>query len=420
MSQALPHAHGSVVGRVLVPASKSETNRALVLAALADGPSVLTGVLQSRDSDLMIDALAKLGSSFERLAADTFRVTPPATPQAAAGPIDCGLAGTVMRFIPPIAALASGTTEFRGDPHASQRPMAGLLAGLRQLGATVDADRLPFALTGPLTGADEVVVDSSETSQYVSGLLLIASFMPNGLTIRHEGTRLPSRPHISMTVEMLRRRGVTVEEPDASTWVVQPGVISGLDQHIEPDLTNASVFLSAAVVTSGSVTVPGWPAESLQPGARYLDIVERMGATVERSSGSVTVKGPKDLHPIDVDLSMASELTPVVAALAASAAGRSTISGVAHIRGHETDRLKALVHELNALGIPAQETDDGLVIAGGGGRAEQPFETYADHRMVHAAAILALRIPDLAVTDLECVGKTMPDFESRWRGLVAI
>lgn len=418
MTHLLPHALSPVTGRVQVPGSKSETNRALVLAALADGPSTVTGALKSRDSDLMIDALRALGVEITLEGTSTLHVVPPATFRAAEQSIDCGLAGTVMRFVPPLAALADGATGFHGDPHASKRPMAGILDGLRRLGADVDSDRLPLTVTGPLGRGGEVSVDSTATSQFVSGLLLIGSHLPDGLTLRHEGEGLPSRPHIAMTVEMLRGRGVEVEEVDEVTWRVAPGPVSALDTRIEPDLTNASVFLAAAAATGGSVTVPGWPAESLQPGIIFLDVAQQMGATVTRDADSVTLTGPEQLRAIDVDLHAGSELTLVVAALMALADGESRIRGVAHIRGHETDRLAALVNEFTHLGIEATETEDGIIIKGGGGQYRQPFETYADHRLVHAAAILGLRIPGITVTDLECVGKTMPDFERDWSTLV--
>ncbi|TRY17474.1 3-phosphoshikimate 1-carboxyvinyltransferase [Tessaracoccus rhinocerotis] len=418
MTHLLPHALSPVTGRAQVPGSKSETNRALVLAALADGPSTIVGALKSRDSDLMVEALRALGVEVSTEGSDTLHVSPPTAFHAAEHSIDCGLAGTVMRFVPPLAALADGATAFHGDPHASERPMAGILEGLRRLGADVDADRLPFTVTGPLGRGGEVTVDSTATSQFVSGLLLIGSRLSDGLTLRHDGEGLPSRPHIAMTVEMLRGRGVEVTEVDEVTWRVAPGPIAAVDTRVEPDLTNASVFLAAAAATGGTVTIPGWPAESLQPGMIFLDVAEEMGATITRDGDSVTLTGPDKLRAVDVDLHAGSELTLVVASLMALAEGESRIRGVAHIRGHETDRLAALVNEFTQLGIKASETEDGIVITGGGGTYRQPFETYADHRLVHAAAILGLRIPGITVTDLECVGKTMPDFERDWSTLV--
>ena len=415
--QALPFTSSPVVGEVTVPGSKSETNRALVLAALADGPSALRGVLDSRDSQLMIDALRALGVSLER-DGDALVVTPPVRFRGALD-IDCGLAGTVMRFVPPIALLADGPSTFIGDPHASERPMGPILDGLRQLGALVSEDALPFRLVPPAAFGSEASVDASGSSQFVSGLLLIGSLLPDGLMLRHTGATLPSRPHIAMTCEMLRARGVRIDQPDESTWVVAPGPIAALDLLIEPDLTNAAVFLAAAAATGGRVTVSGWPETSLQPGALFLELAARMGATVERDDGSVTLVGPERLHGIDVDLTTASELTPVIAALGALAAGTTTIRGVGHIRGHETDRLAALVAELTKLGVRAEETADGLTVEGGAALQRAEVETYADHRMVHFAAILALAQPGITVTDLECVSKTMPAFPQDWAGLVS-
>ncbi|QXT64044.1 3-phosphoshikimate 1-carboxyvinyltransferase [Tessaracoccus palaemonis] len=415
MTTALPFAVAPVTGGLVVPGSKSETNRALLLAALGDGPSRVTGALDSRDSRLMIDALRALGVSVVP-DGPALVVTPP--PRfTGADRIDCGLAGTVMRFVPPLAALADGASTFVGDPHASERPMGPLLDGLRQLGADVDGDSLPFRVDPPETLGDRAEIDASGSSQFVSGLLLIAPRLPHGLTLRHSGELLPSLPHIAMTVAMLRARGAIVETPDERTWVVAPGGLRALDSTVEPDLTNASVFLAAAAVTGGRVAVPGWPAQSLQPGALFLDVISAMGATVERHEGEVAVVGSTPLRGIDVDLTAASELTPVVAALGALATGRTTIRGVAHIRGHETDRLAALTRELRRAGIDAEETPDGLTILGGTPQAAA-FEASADHRMVHFAALLALVADGSTIDDMACVGKTMPDFPVVWAGLV--
>lgn len=416
MPTQLPHAETPVTGQIVVPGSKSETNRALVLAALADGPSVLRGALKSRDSDLMAAALGALGVSI-RQSGDGLRVAPPVRFKGAAN-IDCGLAGTVMRFVPPVAILADGPSSFTGDPHASERPMGPLLDGLRQLGALVRGDRLPFRISPPAQYHATASIDSSASSQFVSGLLLIGARLPEGLTVRHTGGRLPSRPHIEMTTQMLRERGVSVAQPDDTTWRVAPGRIAATDTLIEPDLTNASVFLAAAAVTGGTVKVPAWPRRSLQPGALFLDIVERMGADVDRKADSATVSGRGSLRGIDVDLSAASELTPVVAALGALAEGTTTIAGVAHIRGHETDRLAALETELRRIGVEATQTADGLRIVGGGDLRPAVLHAYADHRMVHLAALLALRVNGIEIDDIGAVSKTMPDFPAAWAGLI--
>ncbi|MGO1385677.1 MAG: 3-phosphoshikimate 1-carboxyvinyltransferase [Arachnia sp.] len=423
MSHSLPSARGPITALVRVPGSKSETNRALVLAALADGPCKIDGALVSRDSALMVEALSKFGVSIVGGATRGWHITPPQDFTSVPQGIDCGLAGTVMRFVPPIALLAEGPTLFFGDAHATNRPMAGLLEALRQLGADVDSDALPFTLTPGSIRGGVVEVDSSATSQYISGLLLIGARLPEGIRIHQVGATVPSRPHIGMTVHMLRSHGVRVDEVDENTWQVHPGPIAAHDMTIEPDLTNASVFLAAAALTRGEVTVVDWPTRSQQAGELFLDVARRFGATVEVSPRGVTLSGPESLRGIDVDLHDASELTPVVAALGALAEGTTRIRGVAHIRGHETDRLAALATEFTRLGISATETDDGLVIDGVAAPEKlcaTTFETYADHRMVHAAALLALRIPDLAVTDLACVAKTMPDFEADWRSAVGV
>ncbi|MFV0428006.1 MAG: 3-phosphoshikimate 1-carboxyvinyltransferase [Arachnia sp.] len=420
MSQAtLPAAAAGVVsGTVRVPGSKSETNRALVLAALADGPGRVLGGLASRDCDLMVAALSGFGVTVDQ-SSPAWLVTPPQK-FVGGSQVDCGLAGTVMRFVPPIALLADGPTRFVGDPHASARPMAGLLDGLRQLGADIDADSLPFTLTpGALPETADITIDASASSQFISGPLLVGARLAGGLTVRHAGSRVPSTPHIEMTLRFLQQRGVPARAIGPAAWHVAPGPIHACDVSVEPDLTNAAAFLAAALVTGGRVSVVGWPADSQQPGAMFLDIARTLGGTVEATADAVTLTGPQRLAPIDVDLHAASELTPVVAAVAALADGTSRIRGVAHIRGHETDRLAALTTELTRLGIRVAETQDGLRILGGTPTlAAEPFRSYADHRMVHAAAILALRTPGLSVDDVACVSKTMPDFTDRWSQMV--
>ncbi len=413
---ALPSVEGPVHGTVRVPGSKSETNRALVLAALSDGPSHVTGALHSRDSALMIDALRALGAGVDVDDAGTVLVRP--APVRGGGEVDCGLAGTVMRFVPPMVLLADGPVAFHGDEHASARPMRGLLDALRELGARVDGDALPFRVAPEAPRGGEVVVDASGSSQFVSGLLLVGARLGGGLRIRLLDEALPSRPHVAMTVAMLRQHGVRVETPDERTWEVSPGPIRAVDTAVEPDLTNAAVFLAAAGVAGGTVSVPGWPAVTTQPGARFLDVARAMGCTVEVASGTAVLRGTSALHsPGTLDLHDAAELTPVVAALAALAEGTTTITGIAHVRGHETDRIAAIVTELRRCGIAADELGDGLRITGGTPRPVT-LRSYADHRMVHLAALIALVTPDTAVDDLACVSKTMPEFPTLWAGIL--
>ncbi|WCC80946.1 3-phosphoshikimate 1-carboxyvinyltransferase [Cutibacterium equinum] len=416
-----PRVDHRLAGRVVVPGSKSQTNRALVLAALADGPSVLDGVLTSRDCDLITAGLRQLGTDVQPVGPSSVRVVPGMARPA--GPIDCGLAGTVMRFLPVVAALVPGTTRFVGDEEASRRPVKPLLDALGQLGVTVDADHLPFAMTAPeRLGGPEVTIDSSASSQFISALLLAAARFPRGIDLRHDGGSVPSAPHIAMTCRMLAERGVTVISDEPCHWVVRPGPIHAADDVIEPDLTNAAVFLAAALVAGGSVTVPTWPDSTDQPGAQFIEIATTMGAHVTRREGSMTLESPGwgALQPVDVDLHEASELTPVVAAVASVTQGPSRIRGVAHIRGHETDRLTALEHELSHLGVAIRQTDDGLEIDGHGADRLHGglFECHADHRMAHAGALLGLAVDGIELDDIACTSKTMPQFPQMWADLV--
>ncbi|WP_285643926.1 3-phosphoshikimate 1-carboxyvinyltransferase [Lentzea sp. NBRC 102530] len=411
-----PSASGPVHSTVPVPGSKSITNRVLVLAALADGPSTVHAPLRSRDTVLMAKALTSLGIGFTDREDGGWDVLP----GLLRGPadVDCGLAGTVMRFLPPAAALAEGEIRFDGDPHARIRPMSTVLGALRSLGAEVDGDSLPFTLhgTGSVPGG-EVTIDASGSSQFVSGLLLSAARFDEGVTVRHSGKPVPSLPHIDMTVQTLRSVGVEVETDGTTTWRVEPGVIKARTWHVEPDLSNATVFLAAAAVTGGEVTVPHWPATTTQPGDAVRGILERMGCTVEVSERGLTVRGPAKLSGVDIDLHDESELTPTVAALATLAEGRTTIRGVAHIRGHETDRIAALVNEINAVGGDATETEDGLVIdprpLHGG-----VWQAYADHRMATAGAIIGLVVPGIEVDDIGSTTKTIPDFPGMWDAML--
>ncbi|WP_090048155.1 3-phosphoshikimate 1-carboxyvinyltransferase [Lentzea fradiae] len=412
-----PSASGPVHSTVPVPGSKSITNRVLVLAALADGPSTVHAPLRSRDTVLMAAALSSLGVGVADREDGGWDITP----GVLRGPadVDCGLAGTVMRFLPPAAALAEGEIRFDGDPHARVRPMTTVLDALRGLGADVEGGSLPFTLrgTGSLPGG-EVTIDASGSSQFVSGLLLSAARYEKGVTIRHDGKPVPSLPHIDMTVQTLRSVGVEVDTGVADVWRVEPGPIAARTWHVEPDLSNATVFLAAAAVTGGEVTIPGWPATTTQPGDAVRGILERMGCTVTLTGEGLTVRGPEKLSGLDIDLRDESELTPTVAALAALAEGRTVIRGVAHIRGHETDRIAALVNEVNGLGGKASETEDGLVIEpvplhGG------TWKAYADHRMATAGAIIGLVVPGVSVDDIGSTTKTIPDFPGMWDAMLA-
>ncbi|MEI6374419.1 MAG: 3-phosphoshikimate 1-carboxyvinyltransferase [Actinomycetes bacterium] len=417
-----PRALTPVQATVTVPGSKSVTNRALVLAALADGPSRIDDALIARDTSLMITALRSLGTSID---GDSTSLT--IEPAALRGPaaIDCGLAGTVMRFVPAVAALATGDIAFDGDERARSRPMSPVIDALRQLGTTVDdhgSGSLPFTVhaTGRVTG-DDVTLDASASSQFVSALLLAGARYDNGITVRHRGTAVPSMPHIDMSVAMLRERGVTVDvdvsDPSTATWTVHPGNIAAVDVRVEPDLSNAAPFLAAAAITGGRVTITGWPRSTTQAGDALRTLLADMGCTVMLDDAGLTLTGPAQLLGIDVDLHDVGELTPVIAALAALASTPSTLRGIAHLRGHETDRLAALEHDLGVVGADVTQTDDGLRIAPAT-LHEGAWLAYDDHRMATAGAVLGLVVDGITVDDISTTAKTLPDFPSRWAALI--
>ena len=446
---------------VHIPGSKSLTNRYLLLAALADSPSYLRAPLHSRDSALMIEALRQLGAGIELVPTNSpfgpdVKVTPlnfaqPGSTQAVS--IECGLAGTVMRFVPALAALLPGEFAFDGDPHARQRPMGPVLEGLRQLGVQVDCEQgenaLPFVLRSPglasaegVSEAPVVRIDASTSSQFVSALLLMAPRLPQGMVLVHEGSSVPSIPHIQMTVEALRQMGIQVQEhyPNQGNeaesgeyrWTVRPGSFPGFEMTIEPDLSNAGPFLAAAVVTGESVTIPHWPAPAAdssagttQVGDMWRELLPALGAQVRYAEGRLTVTGPAQLPEGDFsfDLSAGGELAPTMAAACAFVNGRVELTGIAHLRGHETDRLAALAAEINRLGGTAHDTADSLVI-------EAPIpataeaapvlaHTYDDHRMATFAAIIGLRRSNVVVQNVATVAKTMPEFTAMWEDMLA-
>ena len=415
-----PHAPGPVAAAVALPGSKSLTNRYLVLAALASGTSRLRRPLRSRDTLLMASALRSLGASVTDLPGsdadcDDWLIEPATLTGATS--VDCGLAGTVMRFVPPVAALADGPVAFDGDVQARQRPMAPVINALRTLGATIDDDgrgTLPFTVqgSGGIPGGP-VTVDASASSQFISALLLAGPRFEQGVTVHHDGKPVPSEPHITMTVEVLRDSGVVVDDSEANTWRVEPSAIRPFDVEVEPDLSNAAAFLAAAVVTSGTVCVPGWPQHTTQAGDAIRNIFDAMGADVLLERSGLTVTGNNQISGLDVDLHGAGELTPVIVAVAALADSPARIRGIAHLRGHETDRLSALSAEINALGGSVEETEDGLRITPKPLRGGL-FRTYDDHRMAMAAAVLGLRVPGVVIENVETTAKTLPGFAARW------
>jgi 3-phosphoshikimate 1-carboxyvinyltransferase len=415
---AAPRATRPVDATVALPASKSLTNRLLLLAALADAPSRLVAPLRARDTLLMADALRSLGASIVDDGAD-WVVTPA---PLHGGTVDTGLAGTVMRFVPPVAGLADGAVAFDGDAYARERPMTSLLDGLRQAGIEVDdggRGRLPFTVRGQgAVPGGAVHIDASASSQFVSGLLLAGARYDKGVEVTHTGSAaVPSQPHLDMTLAVLNNAGVTAEAPAPGVWRVAPGTVAGGTFAVEPDLSNAAPFLAAGLITGGTVRIPGWPTNTTQPGDALRELLAAMGAQTRLDEAGLTVTGSGRLAGLDADLGDVSELVTVLAVLAAVADGPSQLRGIGHMRGHETDRLAALATELSRLGGDVTDEGDGLIIRpkplhGG------VWHAYADHRMATAGAVLGLVVPGVEVDDIGCTAKTLPDFPGMWTALL--
>jgi 3-phosphoshikimate 1-carboxyvinyltransferase len=439
-----PYACGAVDATVTVPGSKSVTNRGLVLAALAAEPGWLRRPLRSRDTLLMADALRALGVRIEETVSSSSAATGElggggesdgtgevwrVIPYGLHGPatLDVGNAGTVMRFLPPVAALADGPVRFDGDPRSYERPLHGVIDALRALGARIEDEArggLPLTVhgSGALDGGS-VEIDASSSSQFISALLLSAPRFNQGLEVRHTGATLPSLPHIRMTVDMLRSVGAQVDEPETggepNVWRVSPGAVLGHDLSVEPDLSNAQPFLAAALVTGGRVTIPGWPERTTQPGDALRRIFTEMGGSCTLTRQGLVFSGSGHVHGIDVDLREVGELTPGIAAVAALADSPSTLRGVAHLRLHETDRLAALTREINELGGDVSETADGLRIRprplhGG------VFHTYEDHRMATAGSVIGLGVEGIEIENVATTAKTLPDFPRMWTEMLGI
>lgn len=413
-----PTATGPLDAIVPVPGSKSVTNRALLLAALADGASRIDGALRASDTDAMITGLRALGTTIDRNGAAL--VVAPA-PLHGPATVHCGLSGTVSRFLTPVAALAAGDVLLDGDPPLRARPLGPLVGALRELGADLDdggRGRLPVTVHGhgALPGG-AVRIDAAQSSQFLSALLLAAPRFEEGLTLTHAGADLPSRPYLALTVAMLRAAGATVDDAAPGTWRVRAGRLGGTDTVVEPDLMNAAPFLAAALVTGGRVTVPRWPAETAQAGDALRSLLARLGAEVTLDAGELTVRGTGTIHGLTADLRDAGELAPTIAGLAALADSPSHLTGIAHLRHHETDRLTALARELGALGADLGEEPDGLQITpkplhGG------VFSTYDDHRLATTGALLGLAVPGISVRDVATTAKTMPGFVELWLAML--
>jgi 3-phosphoshikimate 1-carboxyvinyltransferase len=414
-----PTAEAPVDAKLRLPGSKSMTARALVLAAHSGGSSTLRDPLRARDTELMAQGLRRMGSHVSTVDDNLWVVR--SRPHSGPAHIDVGLAGTVMRFLPPVASLADGPVTFDGDPHARLRPMAPLIAALKALGVRIEAapgGGLPLTVHGAgRVAGGEVTIDASASSQLVSGLLLSGPAFDRGVVVRHVGPPVPSAPHLRMTVQMLRAAGAGVDDSVRDVWRVEASRLSGRSWNIEPDLSGAAPFLAAALVTGGTVTVLGWPHGTTQPGDQLRGLLTEMGGTATLTPEGLVMRGSGVVHGLTADLSAISELTPVLAGLAALADSPSYLYGVGHIRGHETDRLAALARELTRLGAEVVEEPDGLRIQPRPMRGAG-FETYDDHRIAHAAAVIGLAVPGVELSDVACTAKTLPEFPRLWSAMV--
>ena len=420
-----------VSARVVIPGSKSVTNRALILAAQAQSPSLLKRPLISRDTELMVAGLRAMGIGIKEVQVDgdlAWEITP--APLRGPAKVDVGNAGTVMRFLPPLSALARGDISFDGDPRSYERPLGPVIAALEDLGIEIEHGgrySLPMVVKskGEIPGG-ALTIDASASSQFLSALLLIAPSTRYGIDVTHKGGALPSMPHIDMTVQMLRDFGaeVTVDK-SANSWSVSTGALQGQDLVIEQDLSNAAPFLSIAMVCGGSITIADWPEVTTQPGDQLREILTAMGATISREhdKGGLTITGGESIHGIDIDLHDVGELTPAIAALAALADSPSHLRGIGHLRLHETDRLAALTREINSLGGNVVEDETSLHItphgAMGKGLHGGTFHTYEDHRLATAAAVIGLVIPGVEIENVATTRKTLPDFPGLWQSLVS-
>ncbi len=415
---------------ITIPGSKSVTNRALILAAISQTPSRLRRPLSSRDTDLMVTGLQSLGCKIEEIKTDEgfdYLITP----GKLMGPtqIDVGNAGTVMRFLPPIAALANGLIHFDGDARSHERPLGPVIAALEQLGISVEHGnkyRLPLTINGSgrITGG-VIEIDASASSQFVSALLLLGPATENGITVKHVGKSLPSQPHIDMTIQMLRKFGGEVEVITNTTWIVKPAKLTGQELIIEPDLSNAAPFMAAAMICGGSVTIKDWPKQTTQPGDQLRDIFTKMGAQISLSNDGLKITGSGKINGIDIDLHDVGELTPSIAAVAALAATPSTLRNIGHLRLHETDRLTALATEINKLGGAAIESPNDLIIKpkplstkSNNNQGSYLFNSYDDHRMATAGAIIGLAVKGVVVENIETTKKTLPDFPGLWHQML--
>jgi 3-phosphoshikimate 1-carboxyvinyltransferase len=399
---------------VSLPGSKSITNRALVCAALARGTSVLTNALHADDTEAMVDGLRALGAEID---ADwpRRRLTVTGTagrPVADVALVDARQSGTTSRFLLPVAGLGEGLRRVDAANRMRERPMGEVLDAVRSLGGSVHevgaVGHLPVEVEGGTLAGGEVTVRGDVSSQFLSGLLLAGPAMRSGLVARLVGD-LVSQPYVALTVAVMDRFGATVEQPDDRTWIVAPQEYAGTTYDIEPDASAASYAFAAAALCGGRVTVVGLGTGALQGDLAFVDVLERMGATVERRADSTTVVGTGTLHGVEVDMGRISDTAQTLAVVAAFADGPTRVTGVGFIRGKETDRVGAVVAELNRLGIQADEEPDGFSVRPGPVRPGV-VRTYDDHRMAMSFALAGLLVPGIQIEDPRCVAKTFPGY----------
>jgi len=402
-----------VSGTIRPPGSKSLTNRALVVAALAEGTSHLTGVLDSRDTQVMIDSLRRLGIAVEHSPADCSIVVSGCSGRPPVAVADLWLenSGTSIRFLTALCALGRGTFRLDGNARMRERPIGDLLESLRQFGISVAAelgtDCPPVVLTSDGLRGGTTTVNADVSSQFLSAILMAAPCAASPVEIRLAG-EMVSEPYVEMTWKVMSQFGVNVDRDEPGRYLIRPQSYRGRSYDIEPDASAASYFFAAAAVTGGQITVEGLTANALQGDVFFVNALERMGCEVTWNAESITVRG-RELHGIDIDMNAISDTAQTLACVAPFATGPTRIRNVAHMRHKETDRVAAVVTELQRLGLSVEEHPDGMTIHPG---PLQPgtVATYDDHRMAMSFALLGLRVPGIVIADPGCTSKTYPHY----------
>ncbi len=402
-----------VSGTIRPPGSKSLTNRALVVAALAEGTSRLTGVLDSRDTQVMIDSLRRLGIAVEHSPADCSVVVSGCSGRPPVAVADLWLenSGTSIRFLTALCALGRGTFRLDGNARMRERPIGDLLESLRQFRVSVAAelgtDCPPVVLTSDGLRGGTTTVNADVSSQFLSAILMAAPCAASPVEIRLAG-EMVSEPYVEMTCQVMSQFGVNVERDEPGRYRIRPQSYRGRSYDIEPDASAASYFFAAAAVTGGEVTVEGLTANALQGDVYFVEALERMGCEVTWNANSITVRG-RELRGIEIDMNAISDTAQTLACVAPFASGPTRIRNVAHMRHKETDRVAAVVTELQRLGLSVEEHPDGMTIHPG---PLQPgtVATYDDHRMAMSFALLGLRVPGIVIADPGCTSKTYPHF----------